>query len=214
MKKTRLTVALIAFISVIIIIIGCLAMFKPFEMESMMQPSEVNRQKNKAITTSQSLNTAKADNKNNIADMETPQPYSVYLNNADSKAKEVFVFYKNKNKNDVMIYAFDKVLNAISKQNVKYSEKGNKIIFSNGNLELTFEVNSNDYTSSKQKGEMRYAVENINGNVYFPLSELIFLFNYELDIPMRGLNIRPYPEKKVLHFVTSDHVNDKDIFSE
>jgi hypothetical protein len=31
---------------------------------------------------------------------------------------------------------------------------------------------------------------------------------------MRGLNIRPYPEKKVLHFVTYGHVNDKDIFSD
>jgi hypothetical protein len=170
LKKTRFNAAFIISVAIAIIVIGYLTLFKPW-IDDSKQLDKVNKEKSKATVSIQSPYSTKVDKTNGVTDLGTPQQCSVYLNNIDSEVKEVFVFYNNNNKNDIMVSAFDKVLNAISNHNVKYSKEGDKIVFSNGNLKLTFEVNSDEYISTKQNGKMRHPVEQIEETIYYPLSE-------------------------------------------
>lgn len=207
-KNNRIAVILIISAIIVIIPIGYLI---KFETIGIGDSEQLGKTKTHQLENESNVPVSDAEDE---TDLSIPQLYSIYINNMDSKVKDVFVSYKNNNKNDIMISSFDKVLNAISKASVKYSKEGKEIVFCNGDNRLIFEVESAEYTTTKMSGKMRYPVESIDDNIYFPLSELVFLFNYELDIPMSGLNIRPYPERKVIHFVTYDHLNDNDIFSE
>ena len=206
LKNNGIAVILIIFAIIVIISIGYLIQFETIGIGNSEKLVKTHQLENEA--------TVPVTDAKDETDLSIPQLYSIYINNIDSKVKDVFVSYKNNNKNDIMISSFDKVLNAICKAGVKYSKEGKEIVFCNGDNRLIFEVESAEYTTTKKSGKMRHPVESIDDNIYFPLSELVFLFNYELYIPMSGLNIRPYPERKVIHFVTYDHLNDNDIFSE
>lgn len=144
---------------------------------------------------------------------DRPKEFKVFYDNKETTVDGIYVFNKSNNQNGIMISGFDKFVREVIKCDLIYTEDGNKVVLLSNGHKLSFEVGSNLYTSDKNKGQMKYPPEKVDGKVYFQLSYLMSLLKGELMLPLGGYNIRTYADKDVINFVTAAHINDKDIFN-